>query len=66
MSAPIVVNSLGCFTFLVQLRVGDVDQAVYALLDLDEYAEVGEVAHLGGVFRCQPDSALRYPPRDPS
>ena len=31
---------------LVQRHVGDVHQAVDALLDLDEGAELGEVAHL--------------------
>lgn len=39
----------GVFDLLGPAEVGDVDQAVNALLDLDEHAEVSEVAHLGGV-----------------
>ena len=42
----------GVFHFLGPGEVGDVDQAVYALFDFNEYAEVGEVAHFGGVLRA--------------
>ena len=37
------------FHLLGPAQVGDVDQAVDTLFDLYEYAEVGEVAHFGGV-----------------
>ena len=33
-------------------EVGDVDESVHAFFDFDKHAEVGEVAHLGGVLRA--------------
>ncbi len=46
MLAPIwVINLLG------PREVRDVDEAVYALFDLNKHAEVGEVAHARAVLR---------------
>lgn len=39
----------GVLDLLGPAEVADVDEALYALLDLHEETEVGEVAHLGGV-----------------
>ena len=38
------------FYFLGPGEVGNVDEAVYALFDFNEYSEVGKVAHFGGVL----------------
>ena len=44
-------------------QIRDVDQAVDALLDLDEYAEVREVAHLGRALRADGVLGLDVLPR---
>jgi len=43
--SPFFSTSDGCLMRLVQLRLGNMHQAVDPVFDLDECAEVGEVAH---------------------
>ena len=49
MSLPTWSELAGVLDFLGPRKVGDVDEAVNALFNLDKHAEVGEVAHLGRV-----------------
>ena len=51
-SAPIWVDFGRMLDFLGPAQVGDVDEAVDAVRYLYEDAEIGEVAHLGGVARA--------------
>ncbi len=62
MSAPTCVNSR-VLDLLGPAQVRNVDQTVDTLLNLDEYAEVGEVAHLGRALRTDGILGLDILPR---
>ena len=58
-----VAELRGVLDLLLPAEVGDVDEAIDALLHLDEQAEVGEVAHLSGVLGLHRELELDVVPR---
>ncbi len=54
---------VGVFDTLGPAEVGDVDKTIDTFLDFNEHAEVGEVAHLGGVLAADRIFGLDVFPR---